>query len=245
MSAPLVLHGMNSPNVTKVVLMLEECGLDYELRHVAVFNQEQFTPAFLALNPLAKVPVLEDPALGQPLFESGAILHYLAEREGRFLPATQPARAEVVQWLMVQMANVGPMLGQHNHFRLLPPDSEPYALARYRAQSERLFRLLDDRLAAREWIAGGDYSIADMALHPWSYYIEIQQFDPADFPALMRWRSAIEGRPALARARARSDEAFLTVANATRRAASRQDLDAFFGRSATVPAADFSAVTKA
>src|SRR5258705_11539668 len=100
MSDKLVLHGMGSPNVAKVVFMLEECGLDYELRHIAVFGQEQFSPAFLKLNPLGKVPVLEDPRLGIPLAESGAILHYLAEREGRFLPTSQPARAEVMQWLM-------------------------------------------------------------------------------------------------------------------------------------------------
>src|SRR5688572_851415 len=109
MPEKLILHGMSSPNVTKVVYMLEECALDYELRHVAVFKQEQFAPEFLAMNPLAKVPVLEDPRLGQPIAESGAILFWLAEREGRFFPRTHPARAEVMQWLMVQMANIGPM----------------------------------------------------------------------------------------------------------------------------------------
>jgi GST-like protein len=143
----LTLHGMGSPNVTKCVLMLEECGLDYELRHVAVFGQEQFTPAFLALNPLGKVPVLEDLLLGVPLAESGAILHYLAEREGKFFPAAQPARAEVMQWLMVQMANIGPMFGQVNHFRLvMKSGTHPYAEGRYVAAAERLYRLLDERL---------------------------------------------------------------------------------------------------
>ena len=141
MTDQLILHGMGSPNVTKVVIMLEECGLDYELRHVAVFGQEQFSPAFLALNPLGKVPVLEDPRLGIPLAESGAILHYLAEREGKFLPAAQPAtqaaRAEVMQWLMVQMANIGPMLGQVNHFRLvMKSGTHPYAEGRYVAAAE-------------------------------------------------------------------------------------------------------------
>ena len=253
MADTLILHGMGSPNVTKVVIMLEECGLDYELRHVAVFGQEQFTPAFLKLNPLGKVPVLEDPRLGQngklgPLAESGAILHWLAEREGRFLPTSQPARAEVMQWLMIQMANIGPMLGQLNHFRLvMKSGTHPYAESRYAAAAEKLYRLLDDRLAqqyeiGREWIAGGDYSIADMATQPWANYLEGHGFDSAAHPHLVRWRAAIAARPAVQRALARADAAFTDSANRTRRAASNEDLDKFFGRSASVPPADFSPV---
>ena len=245
MSGPLVLHGMNSPNVTKVVLMLEECVLDYELRHVAVFKQEQFNPDFLALNPLGKVPVLEDPALGMPLAESGAILLYLAEREGRFLPASQPARADVMQWLMIQMANHGPMLGQLNHFRLvLSYGTHPYAEARYAAAAEKLYRLLDERLAAREWLAGDGYSIADMAMAPWANYLEPHGFDPEAYPNLVRWRSAVFARPAVQRALARSHEGFTELAERTRKAATAQDLDAFFGRTDAVPAADFSNVVK-
>ena len=245
MSAPLVLHGMNSPNVTKVVIMLEECGLDYALNHVAVFKQEQFRAEFLALNPLGKVPVLEDPRLGVPLSESGAILLYLAEREGSFLPATQPARAEVVQWLMVQMANHGPMLGQLNHFRLvLASGTNAYAEARYAAAAEKLYRLLDERLATREWIAGGDYSIADMAMAPWANYLEPHGFDAGAHPNLVRWRAAVHARPAVQRALARANEGFTELAERTRKAATAQDLDAFFGRTETVPPADFSAVVK-
>ncbi len=243
MTETLILHGMSSPNVTKVVLMLEECGLDYELRHIAVFAQEQFTPEFLALNPLGKVPVLEDPHLGQPVAESGAILHYLAEREGKFLPTTQPQRAEVMQWLMVQMANIGPMFGQVNHFRLVQKSgTHPYAEARYAAAAERLYRLLDERLASREWIAGGEYSIADMATQPWANYLEGHGFDPAAHPHLLRWRAAVAERPAVQRALARADAAFTDAANRTRRAASNEDLDKFFGRTALVPPADFSPV---
>ena len=242
-NATLILHGMGSPNVTKPIIVLEECGLDYELRHVAVFGQEQFTPAFLALNPLGKVPVLEDPQLGAPLAESGAILFWLAEREGKFLPVQNPARQDVMQWLMVQMSSIGPMLGQLTHFSLLsPPGCEPYASARYRAIAERLYRLLDDRLQAREWIAGGDYSIADMAIQPWAYYLERHGFDASAHPALVRWRDRIAARPAVQRALARADETFTEAANATRRAASNEDLDRFFSRTETVPAADFSAV---
>jgi GST-like protein len=223
--------------------MLEECGLDYELRHVAVFGQEQFTPEFLKLNPLGKVPVLEDPRLGIPLAESGAILLYLAEREGKFLPTRQPARAEVMQWLMIQMANIGPMFGQVNHFRLvMKSGTHPYAEGRYAAAAERLYRILDERLATHEWIAGGDYSIADMAIQPWANYLEGHGFDPARHPHLLRWRAGVASRPAVQRALARADEAFTDPANRTRRAASNQDLDKFFGRTETVPAADFSPV---
>lgn len=243
MSDTLILHGMNSPNVTKVVLMLEECGLDYQLRHVAVFAQEQFAPEFQRMNPLGKVPVLEDPRLGQPLYESGAILHWLAEREGRFLPAAQPARAEVMQWLMVQMANVGPMVGQLNHYAMvLAPGTEPYAEARYRAMAGKLFRLLDERLAAHEWLAGGDYSIADMAMQPWAYYLELHGFAASAHPALVAWRDRIAGRLGTQRALARAHEAFTAEAERTRKAASGEDLDRFFGRTEQVPAADFSLV---
>jgi GST-like protein len=242
MSETLILHGMQSPNVIKVILMLEECGLAYELRHTAVFQQEQFSPEFLALNPLGKVPVLEDPRLGQPLAESGAILLWLAEREGRFLPTRQPQRAEVMQWLMVQMANYGPMLGQVNHFNIAPPDTAPYAKARYEAIARNLNRLLDERLSTRDWIAGGDYSIADMATQPWAYYIERHGFDPADYPALVAWRTRIEARPAVQRALARVQQDFDEVANRSRKSASAQDLDKFFGRTGQVPATDYSAV---
>lgn len=247
MSDKLILHGMQSPNVIKVILMLEECGLDYELRHTAVFNQAQFAPEFLRLNPLGKVPVLEDPKLGQPIAESGAILFWLAEREGKFLPTAQPARAEVMQWLMVQMANYGPMLGQFTHFNIAPEDAAPYAKARYRAIAEKLNRVIDQRLSGqkargRDWIAGTDYSIADMATQPWAWYVERHGFDPAQYPALVEWRERIAARPATQRALARATEAFEDVANRTRKGASDEDLDKFFGRTETVPATDFSAV---
>ncbi|PEQ11616.1 hypothetical protein B2G71_15945 [Novosphingobium sp. PC22D] len=242
MADKIVLHGMGSPNVIKVVMMLEECGLDYELRHVAVFAQEQFDPAFLALNPLGKVPVLEDPQLGVPLAESGAILHWLAEREGRFLPSGQPERAEVMQWLMVQMANYGPMLGQFTHFNLVPAGSQPYAHARYGAIAERLNQVLDARLEGREWLAGDAYSIADIATQPWAWYVERHGFDPAAFPRLVAWRERIAQRPAVQRALARAEDAFSQPAEQTRKAASDADLDRFFGRSEKVPQTDYSIV---
>jgi GST-like protein len=241
--APLIIYGMHSPNVRKVLIMLEELELPYELRHVAVFSGEQFTPEFLAMNPLGKVPVLVDPKLGAPIAESGAILFWLAERTGRFFPAEGPDRYAVMQWLMVQMANIGPMLGQLNHFQIMARQ-EPYALGRYAAQAERLYRLLDDRLAEREWIAGSAYSIADMATYPWAGYLEQHRFDPARHPNLLRWRQAIDARPAIARVKERLGGAFLDVANQTRREATPAQLDRFFGRTEAMPAADFSAVTR-
>lgn len=240
----IVLHGMGSPNVVKCVIMLEECELDYTLRHVAVITGEQFTPEFQALNPLGKVPVLEDSRLGQPIAESGAILMWLAEREGRFLPTVQPARADVIWWLMVQMANVGPMLGQLTHFNIAPPDTAPYAKARYRAIAGKLFRALDDRLSTREWLAGGEYSIADMATEPWAYYLEQNAFDPAEYPHLVRWREAIGARPAARRARARIDAELTEPSTLSRKSASPEQLDRFFSRTEEVPPTDFSAVQR-
>jgi GST-like protein len=222
MSDLLILHGMSSPNVTKVVLMLEECSLDYELRHVGVFNQEQFTPEFLALNPLA---------------ESGAILFWLAEREDKFLPAAAGPRAETMQWVMHQMANFGPMLGQLNHFTMaLEPGSQPYAEGRYRAQAERLYRLLDDRLASgREWLAGRAYSIADMAMHPWAFYLEQHGFDPGEHPALVEWRDRIAQRPAVIRAQARIAQGFHAQVGESIARATRDDYERFYGITGAVP----------
>ena len=238
MSEPLILHGMPSPNVTKVVLMLEECGLDYELRHVSVFNQEQFTPEFLALNPLAKVPVLQDPLLpGQPLSESGAILFWLAEREDKFLPAAAGPRAETMQWVMHQMASFGPMLGQLNHFTMaLEPGSQPYAEARYRAQAQQLYRLLDERLASgRDWLAGRAYSIADMAMHPWAFYLEQHGFDPGEHPALVAWRTRIAQRPAVIRAQERIAQGFHSQVGESMARATREDFERFYGITGAVP----------
>ena len=242
MSDMITLHGVGSPNVIKVVLMLEELGLDYRLNYVDVFRGGQFVDGFLRMNPLGKVPVLEDPRLGRPLAESGAILIWLAEREGRFLPTSQPERAEVLQWLMIQMANVGPMLGQFTHFTIVPPDTAPYARARYAAVAQKLYRLLDEHLRTREWLAGGDYSIADIATQPWAYYLERHGHDSAAYPALVAWRERIAARPAAQRAQARVNEAFTGRSAETRIGATDEDLDRFFGRTEQVPAADYSQV---
>jgi GST-like protein len=230
--------------------MLEELGLDYVLRHVAVFRGDQFQTAFLALNPLGKVPVLIDHTRGpgRPIYESGAILFYLAETYGArvcpdLLPTGGFARYEVMEWLMVQMAAIGPMFGQHNHFRLFGSQVDPYAAARYRTQSKLLYRRLDERLSTREWIAGEAYSIADIAIYPWALYLEQHGFDPAAHPSLMRWRDLIGAREPVKRSWERFAVAFDKESQETRRAATPAQLDAFFNRDPEVPAVDYSSVT--
>jgi GST-like protein len=235
----VTLYGMASPNVRKVGILLEELGIDYALRHVAVFSGEQFDPAFLALNPLGKVPVLVDHEAGTTIFESGAILFSLAERHGAFLPASGAARYETMQWLMVQMASIGPMFGQHNHFSLLPAGSEPYSAARYATQAQRLYRLLDDRLTGRDWIAGDAYSIADIAIWPWALYLEQHGFIASDHPSLIQWRDRIGVRPAIARSAARFSEAYDDSTRQSLRSATQEDLDRFFARPEHAPPVDY------
>ncbi|TCM16443.1 GST-like protein [Novosphingobium sp. PhB165] len=241
---PIILHGVMSPNVVKVAIMLEELELPYVLKHVALFKGEQFTPEFLALNPVGKVPVIEDPALGRPLAESGAILIWLAEQHGKFLPARSADRYEVLQWLMVQMAGIGPMLGQYTHFRLLPEGSEPYALGRYAVMAKRFYQLIDDRVADREWIASDAYSIADIATFPWAEYLERHGLSIDSYPAMRRWREAIAYRPAVRRAKARIVEEFAAPSATTMTAATTSDLDRFFGRTDEVPVQDFTSVKR-
>jgi GST-like protein len=240
------LHGMSSPNVRKVGILLEEFGLDYTLHHVAVFRGDQFEPSFLAMNPLAKVPVLVDRARGdgQPVIESGAILIYLAETYGGFLPPSGMGRYAVMSWVMVQMASIGPMFGQHNHFRLLGAQADPYSAARYRTQSQRLYQALEDRLRTREWLAGDAYSIADIATYPWALYLEQHGFERADYPSLLRWRETVGQRDAVRRSWERFATAFNEESQVTRRAATAEQLDRFFGRETQSPTADYSAVTK-
>ncbi len=242
----LELYGMQSPNVRKIGIMLEELELEYQLKHVAVFQSEQFSPEFLNLNPLSKVPVLidHDRGQGKPIIESGAILFYLAETYGNWLPETGMQRYEIMSWLMVQMANIGPMFGQHNHFQLLGKQADPYAATRYANQCKRLYRLLDDRLTAQQWLAGDSYSIADIATYPWSLYLEQHGFNPDDHPALMNWRNVIGERHAVKNSSKRFDEAFNTISTESRRSAKPEQLDKFFGREENSPQADFSALTK-
>jgi GSH-dependent disulfide-bond oxidoreductase len=200
------LHYWPTPNGHKVTMLLEELALPYVIRPVNIGAGDQFAPDFLAIAPNNRMPAIvdHDPADGgEPVsvFESGAILVYLALKAGRFYGATPRERTEILQWLMWQMAGLGPMLGQNHHFTRYAPEKLPYAIDRYVKETNRLYGVLDRRLAGREWIAG-DYSIADMACYPW-ILPEAQGQDITAFPDLKRWHAAVKARPATAAAYAK------------------------------------------
>jgi len=199
------LHYWPTPNGHKVTLMLEETGLDYRVHPVNIGAGDQFKPAFLAISPNNKMPAIVDhaPADGgapQSVFESGAILLYLAEKTGRFLSADPRERVETLEWLFWQMAGLGPMSGQMGHFNVYAPEKIAYAIERYGNEVKRLHGVMEARLAGREWLAGSDYSIADMACYPWIGAYESLPVDYAAFPNLQRWHTAIAARPATQRA---------------------------------------------
>jgi GST-like protein len=189
-----------TPNGHKITLFLEEAGLPYKLHSVNIGKGEQFTPGFLAISPNNRIPAIvdNDPADGgKPisLFESGAILLYLAEKTGRFIPADIHGRAEVLQWLFWQVGGLGPMAGQNGHFNVYALEKIPYAIDRYTRETGRLYGVMNTRLADREFLAG-DYSIADMACYPWIVPYERHKQNIAAFPYLKRWFEAIKARPA-------------------------------------------------
>ena len=199
------LHYWPTPNGHKVTLFLEETGLPYRIVPVDIGRGEQFRPEFLAIAPNNRMPAIVDhePAEGGgpiSVFESGAILLYLADKTGRFIPADLRGRVEVLQWLFWQMGGLGPMAGQNHHFRNYAPEKIPYAIDRYVNETNRLYGVLDNRLSDRPFLAGSDYSIADMASYPWIVPYERQGQDLADFPNLERWFRSIEARPATVRA---------------------------------------------
>ena len=197
------VYSWATPNGHKVHVMLEECGLEYRAIPVNIGAGDQFAPEFLAISPNNKIPAIVDPdgPDGRPisLFESGAILLYLAAKTGRFLPTDLRARYRVLEWLMFQMGSVGPMLGQTHHFRLYAPEKLPYAIARYSNEAKRIYGVLDKRLDGREWVASDDYSIADIAIFPWLRSWQNQGIDWADFPHLKRWFDRVAARPAVQR----------------------------------------------
>jgi GST-like protein len=192
-----------TPNGHKVHIMLEECGLPYRAIPVDIGKGDQFKPEFLAISPNNKIPAITDPQGpdGKPvsLFESGAILVYLAGKTGRLLGGTDRQRYEVLQWVMFQMGGVGPMLGQNHHFRQYAPEKLPYAIDRYTNEAKRLYGVIDRRLAASRWLGGDEYSIADIATWPWLRNWKNQGIELADYPHLSRWFHAIEDRPAVQR----------------------------------------------
>jgi GST-like protein len=205
------LWGMQSPNVQKVVLMLEELGVAYRFHYVDVFMNENHRPDFLALTPNRKVPVLldgEGPE-GRPLkiWESGAILIYLAEKFGRFLPEAPAERYLALQWLMFQMGGIGPMFGQHSHFRVYARDNlHQYSRDRYATEVKRLYDVLNGRLAEARFLAGDAYTIADMAAWPWVRGYEMRGADPSAIPHVLRWVEEIAAHPAAERMLARLAE---------------------------------------
>jgi GST-like protein len=194
------LHYWPTPNGHKVTLFLEETGLEYRIFPVDIRAGDQFKPDFLTIAPNNRMPAIVDhrPAdRGDPIsvFESGAILLYLAEKTGRFLPGDARGKSEAVQWLMWQMGGFGPMLGQNHHFNRYAPEKISYAIERYNNETKRLYGVLDKRLQDRDFIAG-DYSVADMACYPWAAAHEWHYVDLADYPNVRRWHDAIKARPA-------------------------------------------------
>jgi GSH-dependent disulfide-bond oxidoreductase len=195
------LYYWTTPNGHKITIFLEEAGLPYNIKPVNIGTGQQFAPDFLRISPNNRIPAIVDhePADGNgplDIFESGAILQYLAEKTGEFLPTDLRGRTEVMKWLFWQMGGLGPMLGQNHHFRNYAPDKIPYAIERYVKETERLYGVLDERLADREFIAG-DYSIADMACYPWIVPHERQGQVLDDFPNIKRWFEAIRQRGAV------------------------------------------------
>ncbi len=207
MRAMIEVYSWPTPNGHKVHIMLEECGYqlgrDWRAHPIHIGQGDQFAPDFLRISPNNKIPALVDPhgPDGQPisLFESGAILVYLAAKTGQFMPATDRGKFEVLQWLMFQMGGVGPMLGQNHHFRQYAPETIPYAIDRYTNEAKRLYGVMDRQLANRPYIAGDTYTIADMAIYPWLRNWKNQGIDWADHPRLKDWYDKMEARPAVVR----------------------------------------------
>jgi GST-like protein len=197
------VYSWATPNGHKVHIMLEECGLAYRTIPVDIGAGDQFKPEFLAISPNNKIPAIVDPdgPDGKPisLFESGAILLYLAGKTGKLLPESTRGKYEVLQWLMFQMGSVGPMLGQAHRFRVYAPEKIPYAVDRYTNEARRLYAVMNGRLAQSRYIGGKDYSIADIAIYPWLRSWKNQGIDWNDFPHLKGWFDEIAKRPAVMR----------------------------------------------
>ena len=190
------LYTWTTPNGRNVSIALEEMGLPYTVHAVDIGKDEQFKPEFLKISPNNRIPAIVDRDNGRSLFESGAILMYLAEKTGKFWPKEPDAHWQTMEWLMWQMGGVGPMLGQVHHFVKYNQGKAPYAEERYLNEAQRLYGVLDRRLAEREYVAGS-YSIADMAIWPWISRFEWQTIELGKFPNVLRWYKAIAGRPAV------------------------------------------------
>ncbi|MBD3885271.1 glutathione S-transferase N-terminal domain-containing protein [Phormidium tenue FACHB-886] len=190
------LYTFTTPNGRKASVMLEEVGLPYTVQVIDIRKGDQHTPAYEAINPNGKIPAIVDSDTGMTIFESGAILIYLAEKTGKLLPTEPPQRFQVLEWLMWQMGGVGPMFGQLNHFRKFAPEQIPYAINRYEQETLRLYSVLDKQLQDKDYICG-DYSIADVATYPWVSIYEFQGLTLDNHPNLKRWVETVAQRPAV------------------------------------------------
>jgi GST-like protein len=196
------LYTWSTPNGRKVSIALEELGLPYRVHPIDITRNKQFAPSFVVISPNSKIPAIVDeegPGGAFSLFESGAILLYLAEKHGRFLPEPPRMRYEVIQWLMFQMGGVGPMFGQAHHFLRFAQDKIPYAMQRYGNETRRLYAVLEQRLTDHEYLAAGEYTIADIATFPWVARHAWHEVDLSDFPHVKRWFDAIGARAAVQR----------------------------------------------
>lgn len=222
-------YALTSPNVQKIFIILEECGLPYNIKPVDVWAGDQFAPEFAKINPLLKVPAIvdSDGPGGKPytVIESGAILIYLAGKTGKFIPHEPVARYDTLQWLIVQVANLGPMSGQHVHFSKYAGPGNDYSARRYRTQVIKLFDLYEQRLGGRPYVAGNDYTIADIAAFPWLRNFELLAIDPGKYPTIKKWVGTIGGRDAVKRAYAQ-----VATLKSIRDKASDDQKDRFFGR---------------
>ena len=192
------LYTFTTPNGRKASVMLEEVELPYNVHKIDITKDDQFTPEYVAINPNSKIPAIVDKDTDITVFESGAILMYLADKTGKFLPTEQKARYQVIEWLMLQMGSIGPMFGQFNHFNRYAPEKIPYAIERYKKETLRLYGVLDKQLADKDYICG-DYSIADIATFPWVTIYELQGMTLDNHSNLKRWHDTVSNRPAVQR----------------------------------------------
>ena len=199
------LYFSATPNGWKASVMLEECGLPYKINPIDIGKGDQFTPEYKNINPNSKIPAIVDTDVldeqGQPiaLFESGAILLYLAQKTNKMMPNSALEQHKVVQWLFWQVGGLGPMMGQHGHFKLYAPDQIDYAITRYNREVHRLFGVLDNQLKHHDYVVGSHYSIADIACFPWIQLYRAQEIDLSQYPQLLRWYTQLKARPALRR----------------------------------------------
>jgi len=223
------LYALTSPNAVKIFIALEELALPYNIILVDVWKSEQFTAEFGKLNPNRKIPVIVDHdgpnGTRQTVFESGAILMYLAEKTGRLVPKEISARYEMLQWLMIQLTTLGPMFGQLVQFRRFAPAGSDYSLSRYRTEAHRLYDLFDERLAAHPYVGGAEYTIADIAAFPWLRNHALLELDIAKWPNVKRFNDMMNARPAVKQALAKVG----TITSA-RDSATEDAKDRFFGR---------------